>query len=154
MPPWSGGPCPDCAEYMPANLIHCQTCRALLNTDLDPNQIEIPEFMPLQEIEHPEEDEVKAPHALAEGYYVVCVKCEKELKINKRFHGEQVQCKYCEAQFKFSVNSVDLSWNGIYTDCPHCSERIRAARRYLDMVVACNFCSGHIELKEDLSKAT
>ena len=51
MPPWPGGPCPSCGEEMPERLIHCRTCRTLLNTDLDPDSVEIPAFVPLQEIE-------------------------------------------------------------------------------------------------------
>lgn len=150
MPPWSGGPCPDCSEYMPANLIHCQTCRALLNPDLDPNQIEIPEFMPLREIEHEDEIETEIVEVAALGYFINCMTCEQELKVSKRFIGEQVQCKHCETQFRLAMNAIDINWLGIYTDCPHCDKRIRAARRYLGSVVACNFCSGQIELNETL----
>ena len=35
---------------MPANLVHCQTCRAILNEDLESDSIEIPRYIPLQEI--------------------------------------------------------------------------------------------------------
>ena len=50
MPAWPGGPCPECGEVMPENLVHCQNCRALMNPDLKTDSVEIPEFIPLQEI--------------------------------------------------------------------------------------------------------
>ncbi len=50
MPAWPGGACPDCGDHMPANLITCQTCRALLNSELKVSFVDIPEFIPLQEV--------------------------------------------------------------------------------------------------------
>ena len=38
---WQGGPCHQCGDDMPANLVHCQTCRALLNSELTEDSVEI-----------------------------------------------------------------------------------------------------------------
>ena len=76
MPVWPGGPCPDCGQDMPANLVHCQFCRALLNPDLYRSDVEIPEFFELKEVSHMIDVPLK-------GYFVLCPHCEEELKINR-----------------------------------------------------------------------
>ena len=35
MPAWPGGPCPNCGEDMPPNMVHCRECRTLLNPELE-----------------------------------------------------------------------------------------------------------------------
>ena len=135
MPAWSGGECPHCGDFMPENLIHCQTCRALLNPDLHKSSVVIPEFIPLQEIASM--IEVKPA-----GYHVECPTCNRELRINRKYVGQGVQCKFCEGRFR--LDTTELKTNAFYTDCPHCSEELRIAQKYLGMKVACKLCSGKI----------
>ena len=92
MPAWPGGPCPSCGDVMPKNVVRCQNCRTLLNSDLEPDIIEVPEFIPLQEIESMVEVELG-------GYYVACPHCKRELRVGGKYVDENVQCKFCESQF-------------------------------------------------------
>jgi len=82
MPPWPGGPCPVCGDVMPERLIHCRNCRAMLNSDLESDTIEIPAFIPLQEIASHVELDVR-------GYFVPCSSCERELRINAKYAGKR-----------------------------------------------------------------
>lgn len=135
MPIWTGGACPECGEDMPPALIHCQSCRALLNTDLDPDSVVIPAFVPLEEVSSMIEVEPK-------GHYVVCPQCSDELRINRKYAGKRVQCKSCSSQFEHAVPSNRL--RAFYSDCPHCSKEIRASMKYLGSKVACKHCGGRI----------
>ena len=83
MPAWPGGPCPECGDEMPASLIRCASCRALLNQELSPRESFAPEFVPLQEVE----TVIDTPIA---GYFVTCPRCQKELRINGRYAGQNV----------------------------------------------------------------
>ena len=122
---------------MPEKLIHCQVCRALLNTELNDDSVEIPEFIPLQEIESMAE-------VTAAGHYIECGQCKKELRINKKYVGRNVQCKFCGGTFAYEPSSTTIV--AVYSKCPHCSEEIRAALKYLGLKVACKHCSGKINL--------
>ena len=137
MPAWPGGPCPECGEEMPAQLIHCMSCRALLNTDLEQDSVEIPAFVPLQEISCIIDLE-------PEGYYVGCPHCQRELRIHGKYVGQHVQCKFCRKPFEFAADGNRLARIAFYTDCPHCRKEIRAAQKYLGAKVACKFCDGAI----------
>ena len=137
MPAWPGGPCPECGDEMPPNLVHCQTCRALLNPDLEPDSIEIPAFQPLQEIECMVDVEPR-------GYYVSCPQCQQELRINRKYAGKKVQCKICGGQFDLYLQSSRTL--AFYAQCPHCDQELRAAMKYLGTKVACKRCHGHIQL--------
>lgn len=145
MPPWPGGPCPVCGEDMPERLIHCRSCRAMLNTDLESDSIEIPEFVPLQEIEAHVELEIR-------GYYVRCTSCERELRINAKYAGKKVTCKHCLGAFRFRPDDpVQAEKLAMYVYCPHCNERLRMARKYLDTKVACKECKGQLLVKSPKS---
>jgi hypothetical protein len=122
---------------MPENLIHCQNCRALLNPELESDSVEIPEFIPLQEISTMVEAELR-------GYYVACPQCERELRINRKYKGERVSCNFCEGQFVLDINSPKVKIAAFYTACPHCSDELRAATKYLGTKVACKHCGGKI----------
>jgi hypothetical protein len=139
MPAWPGGPCPICGEDMPANLIHCQGCRALLNEELRLSNVEIPDFMPLREIS-----------AIAEvrsrGYCIECPHCGQELRISGKYEGKHVRCKFCEHPFLFDVAGLQIDRYMVYADCPYCSEELRIANKYVGLKVACKMCSGHIQL--------
>ena len=140
---WPGGPCPGCGDDMPPALVHCQSCRALLNQDLKTDSVVIPEFMPLEEISTMIEVEPR-------GHYVVCPKCSEELRINAKYVGKQVACKHCESQFVHNNPSSKLK--AFYGKCPHCSEEIRASMKYLGMKVACKHCGGHIHCVAEKSE--
>ena len=123
---------------MPEMLIHCQNCRALLNLELDADSVEIPEFIPLQEIDSMAE-------ITPAGHYIQCTRCCKELRINRKYIGQKVQCKFCDASFDYQTDG-NIRTVAMYSKCPHCSEEIRAAVKYLGMKVACKHCGGKIEL--------
>jgi len=139
MPPWPGGPCPECGEVMPERIIHCRNCRTLLNTDLDPDSVEVPEFVPLQEIENIVELPVR-------GYYVLCPHCTRELRVNRKFVGKQVSCRQCTGDFMLDFGDVSTKVEkvGIYVYCPHCNERLRMSGKYVGIKVACKSCSGRL----------
>ena len=139
MPAWPGGPCPDCGQDMPANLVHCQFCRALLNPDLYRSDVEIPEFFELKEISNVVEVEVA-------GYYVLCPHCEKELRINRKYVGAGVACKFCNGQFRLDLADSRVRTKAVYTACGHCDKELRVAPKYLGMKVACKFCAGHVQV--------
>lgn len=136
MAAWPGGPCPQCGDDMPENLIHCQTCRALLNPALESDSVEIPEFIPLQEIE----DMVQL---VPNGNYLLCGVCQKELRVHNKYIGQRVQCKFCRAPFAYDER-VEVT--ALYGKCPHCQEEVRAALKYSGMKVACKHCDGKIQL--------
>ena len=135
MPAWPGGPCPECGEEMPANLVRCATCRVLLNTDLSPREIEAPEFSPLPEVEAV----IDAPPV---GYFVQCPHCAEELRIHKRYVGKHVACNKCDGQFQLGDSNIRSA--AFFTVCPYCSKELRVAAKYLGMKVACKFCNGAI----------
>lgn len=141
MPAWPGGPCPDCGVDMPPNLVHCQECRCLLNDDLNQDSVEIPTFVPLQEIGTMVDAEPR-------GHYCRCPTCSEELRISRKYVGVQVQCKFCESPFVFAITDPKVELAAQFYDCPHCEKEIRAATKYAGTTVACKFCSGHIQLVE------
>ena len=129
---------------MPANLIHCQTCRALLNPDLESDSVEIPQFIPLEEIESMAEAEPR-------GYFVDCPACHRELRINRKYVGQSVQCKFCDGPFLLDIKSDLIEQNYFYTKCPHCTEELRVANKYKGIKVACKHCKGKIQIIEESS---
>jgi len=128
---------------MPANLVHCQTCRTLLNDDLEADSIEIPEFIPLAEIEAMVEAEVR-------GLFIACPHCDHELRINKKYKGLDVSCKFCHQNFRFDTEKQNLLLLAFYSSCPHCNYELRAALKYLGKKVLCKKCEGQIEIKPDI----
>lgn len=142
MPAWPGGPCPSCGEEMPERLIHCFNCRALLNTDLEPDSVEIPEFVPLKEIgAESEETTIRIP---VRGHYLHCPNCSRELRVNSKFLGKPVTCKQCEGSFTLDFENPRIEKIGIYVYCPHCNDRLRMAQKYVGIRVACKACKGHL----------
>jgi uncharacterized protein (DUF983 family) len=137
MPAWPGGQCPECGEFMPENLIHCQICRALLNEELQTDRVEIPEFVPLTEIASMVEVQVK-------GYYVECPHCAQELRVKNKYVGMRVSCKICHAQYDLKLNSPDLVVRAFFADCPECQEELRVSQKYLGQKVACKHCEARI----------
>ncbi len=137
MPAWPGGPCPKCGEYMPEHLIHCRTCRELLNEDLKQDSVEIPSFIPMQEIESMIE-------VHATGFHVECPNCNRELRISRKYAGQRVKCKFCRGQFRLNLSEKSLNVHAFFAQCPHCDEELRASRKYLGAKVACKICGGKI----------
>ena len=141
MPSWPGGFCPQCGEDMPPNLIHCRTCRKLLNPDLEIDSVEVPMFVPLQEVD-------SLVEITAIGLFVACTQCHQELKINRKYLGQRVQCKYCSADFRLDPTSQDVLKADSYGQCPHCEETLRFANKYVGSKVACRFCQGKVHILE------
>jgi len=129
---WQGGPCPSCGDDMPANLVHCQSCRALLNSELTEDSVEIPKFVPLKEID-------PTQIVAANGHYVECPGCQEELRINRKYQGAAVACRFCQHSFGYD-EAVTVT--AVYSDCPHCQKELRASLKYTDQNVACRHCSG------------
>lgn len=141
MPAWPGGNCPECGDQMPANVIRCATCRALLNNDLAIKPIVPPEFVPLPEIT----ESVDVP---LRGVYLPCPACTRELRINSSLFGQRVQCRFCDHPFDLDPERV-IPPAG-YTSCPHCRQEIRAATKYVGIKVSCRHCHGSIRLVNPL----
>ena len=139
MPAWPGGPCPECGEVMPARLVRCAACRALLNDELQERQVVAPEFAPLKEIE-------SVIQATPTGYYATCPNCGKELRIHGKYAGRNVACRFCDTQFHFQVEPPSAQVVAFYVNCPHCSRELKAAKKYLGAKVACKHCNGSIQL--------
>lgn len=134
---WKGGPCPECGEDVPANVVHCIKCRKLLNSELKEDSVEIPAYVPLPELE-----EMK--NAKARGHYVRCSGCGEELRINSKYVGATVQCRHCNHTFNYNDEVEQIA---MYTNCPHCSDEIRASMKYSGQQVACRLCKGAIQLQ-------
>ena len=145
MPAWPGGPCPHCGEAMPENLIHCQNCRALLNSDLDPDSVEIPTFIPLREIATMIDVEPV-------GLYVGCPTCRRELRVHAKYAGQRVACKHCNNGFLLDPGGAEAAVQAFYTSCPHCSEELRIAPKYVDQKLACKHCGGRLRFVEQVAK--
>ncbi len=134
MPCWPGGPCPDCGEEMPPNLIRCVNCRRVLNDDLEVDSVEIPSRIDLPEIE-------VCIDAEPRGHYVGCPHCKKQLRINARYIGKRLNCKKCQETFTLNLDDPKIKKIGFYLDCPNCSERLKVAHKYAGQKVVCKFCS-------------
>lgn len=136
---WQGGPCPQCGDDMPPRVVHCQTCRALLNSELTEDSVEIPAYFPLPEI-------TVIASASPRGHYVICPGCHQELRIHAKYRGLKVQCKHCNVPFPYDST---VTIQAAYMACPHCSEEIRAGLKYLGHKVVCRHCNGHLQLQKD-----
>lgn len=141
MPAWPGGPCPVCGEEMPERLIHCFNCRALLNNDLEPDSVEIPEFVPLKEIEPVAEIKTR-------GFYLNCPHCRRELRVNSRYVGKSVTCKQCDGSFILDFNVPNVQKVGVYVYCPQCADRLRMSIKYVGVKVACKSCHARLMVVE------
>ena len=139
MPAWLGGPCPQCGDDMPPNMIHCRTCRQLLNLELEKESVEIPAFVPLQEVE-------SVVEITPVGLFIECTSCHQELKINRKYLGQRVQCKFCAADFRLDPTSKLVIEADSYSQCPHCREPLRFASKYVGTKVACRFCHGKVHI--------
>lgn len=141
MKAWPGGPCPDCGEEMPANLVHCRMCRALLNPDLHRSDVEIPAFFELKEIDSVKEVELA-------GFHIQCPHCEQELRINRKYTGQAVACRFCSGQFKLELRDRRVRLRACYAACPHCEKELRLAAKYVGQKVSCKFCDGHVRIND------
>jgi len=124
---------------MPPNMIHCRTCRQLLNLELEKESVEIPAFVPLQEVE-------SVVEITPVGLFIECTSCHQELKINRKYLGQRVQCKFCAADFRLDPTSKLVIEADSYSQCPHCQETLRFASKYVGTKVACRFCHGKVHI--------
>ncbi len=69
---------------MPAKQVHCRECRQLLNPELSLSSVEIPAFVPLQELE-------AIVDVVPKGVFTPCPKCSQELRIAHKYLGNRVQ---------------------------------------------------------------
>lgn len=142
MASWHGGPCPVCGEVMPERLVHCISCRALLNSDLIESSIPVPEFFELKEITEPE--------FKIRGYYVGCGSCSQELRINRKYLDTRVGCRQCGGIFDFKANDPTLWFKAVYGPCPHCQKEIRIATKYEGISVGCKHCEGKLMYQREI----
>ena len=161
MSAWPGGACPDCGDFMPPNLITCQTCRAMLNSDLKLNIVDVPDFIPLQEIDpcdlddsdtaiipaDPPAAKLKVLQIEARGIYFLCAGCHQELKIPKQFMKSKIQCKHCSHDFKIKLQDDINRIVATYVNCPHCEQRIRASKNLTNRNIQCEHCHGAMHIK-------
>jgi transposase-like protein len=146
MPAWPGGPCPDCGEEIPALVIRCITCGALLNRDLKARRVALPDYVPLREVE-------SVIDVRPIGYYISCPHCRDELRVHGKYLGQRVQCKHCKKPFEFTLSPGGPPV-AFYTNCPHCNKEIRAAQKYMGAKVACKLCNGALQfVQEDAAKS-
>lgn len=140
MPAWPGGPCPRCGEEMPPLVVHCRSCRQLLNDDLEEDTVVEPAFVPLKEI-------VVAASVEPDGVFDECPACGRELRVNRKYAGEVVRCKHCRAGFTLSRRLAPVAGRrGYYADCPHCRRELRVGVKYWGVQVACKFCGGQLKI--------
>jgi hypothetical protein len=112
----------------------------LLNDDLEEDTVVEPVFHPLKEVE-------TISIAEPRGVYQECPACGRELRINRKYAGQVVRCKYCEAGFTLAdVSSPVTGRKAYYTDCPHCRRELRIGVKYFGQQVACNFCAGQMRI--------
>jgi uncharacterized protein (DUF983 family) len=124
---------------MPPAQIHCRECRQLLNPELSHNSVEVPEFVPLQELD-----------SMAEitplGLYCTCPSCGKELKVARKYIGQTVQCKHCQSGFRLDPVSPVVRQADLYSKCNHCQQQLRFDPKYIGARVACRFCGGKLTI--------
>ncbi len=145
MTAWNGGPCPDCGEEMPARVVRCRCCGAILNDQLRPPPVRPPEPVILPEI-------TMATTVIPKAYLIGCPNCEQEIRIAAKYLLKKVACRHCDAPFVFDRSSPVIRKIAFFVDCPHCGEELKAAEKYLEKKVACKHCDQPIHLvleKED-----
>jgi len=162
MSAWPGGNCPDCGDFMPPNLITCQTCRAMLNPALKVSVVDVPDFVPLQELEpdalkesdtaivfpsSPEKVGLQVLLVEPRGVYYKCPGCDHELKIPRQFMGSRVQCNHCSQGFELDLNNGSDRVAATYVDCPYCQQRIRASLKMTNHNVQCMHCQGALHIR-------
>ena len=86
---------------------------------------------------------------LPAGCYIQCPHCERELRIARKYAGEQVVCNFCSGPFQFELPDRSDATQAYYADCPHCSEEIRFAKKYSGMTVNCKHCGGKLHTREN-----
>ncbi len=145
MPAWDGGECPECGTYMPANLIHCQSCRARLNLDLAEIHVEIPDFVPLPELNMgseprgefspTEEDSPPALRSPAIGGR----EAARALPSTTDGPGD-------DADQGDMHSALIVPVLGVFVPCPHCAAELKVSRELIGQRVACRHCDAPFDL--------
>ena len=150
MAAWTGGPCPECGDEMPANMLRCMTCRAWLNPELRRPEPAVPEFRPLPEIEAGGGGDAGGIRSAApEGHFVVCPACRRELRVGHQYAGRQVACRFCDNRFPMTFGKGETRRLGVYVRCWSCGDELRAAAKYLGREVICKHCDSRMRIAED-----
>lgn len=139
MPEWPGGPCPECGEDQVARIVHCRNCRALLNSDLEEDSVEIPQFIPMQELDCRAKMKPR-------GLFLLCPHCHQDLRINTKYAGQMVVCRHCDGGFLIDLTNPTMVIKAYYGDCPHCTKELRIGKKYVGVEVVCKFCDGKLKL--------
>jgi uncharacterized protein (DUF983 family) len=127
---------------MPANLVRCAVCRALLNSDLKPRMIYAPDFAALPEVRATIDAAVK-------GYFINCPQCQQVLRVASQFVGKHVECKHCAADFHCHPGEhAGIPCDAVYLVCPKCRKELRAAEKYIGERVACKYCGEGLRITE------
>jgi hypothetical protein len=120
---------------MPANLVRCAVCRALLNSDLKPRVIYTPDFAELAELR-------ASIDAAVKGYFINCPKCHQVLRVDRQFVGKHVACKHCLVEFDCRPGEqAGVPCDAVYLVCPKCHKELRASEKYIGSRVACKYCN-------------
>jgi uncharacterized protein (DUF983 family) len=121
-------------------MVRCRNCRTLLNNDLEVASVELPAFVPLPELDSMAEIEPM-------GLFVECPSCRKELKIARKYLGERVACKHCQADFRLDPAAPNVRQADVYSKCPLCGKDLRFDPKYIGQKVACRFCEGKLQIQ-------
>ncbi len=137
MPAWPGGPCPDCGDYMPPNLITCQTCRAMLNTDLQPVLVDVPKFIPLRELTPEEAARVASEDNTENGSH----SSASPMTPFAVPQGTASAGPSVSAGTPTARNTRRIQGKGLYVSCPGCQQELKISAQFLDERVQCKFCA-------------
>ena len=81
------------------------------------------------------------------GFYVACPQCRQELRINRKYLSQHIECKFCSKDFLLNLSKEGLDLVAFYTSCPHCTKELRIAAKYMGTKVSCKLCGGLLHLQ-------
>src|SRR5882724_6347998 len=92
MPPWPGGPCPECGEVMPERIIHCRNCRKLrVNKKFIGKRVTCKQCSGDFVLDFTDSKRKIEKN----GIYVYCPHCSDRLRMSTKYLGVKVACKSC-----------------------------------------------------------
>ena len=110
-------------------MIHCRNCRTLLNPELERDSVEVPVFIPLQELGVMIE-------IVPTGLFASCPKCAQELKINRKYLGQRVQCKFCNVDFRLDVIAFGDLTDKRFADLGKAATAVSLPKETIDTLIA------------------